>query len=334
MVSVASLLQEMCKSTRFFNLVTILICAGLISCVGTVPKTGTWRQVMQLQKINKIRLHSESTGSGDPILLIHGFGGSIYSWREFIPILSKSNKVITVDLKGFGHSPKPADMQYSVYDQAALIINIIQENDLKNLTIVGHSYGGAVVLAVALNLLDLNPNRLSKIILIDSVAYAQPKPGFIKTLRSPILSPIVFFLLSNKQLVKHVLKLAYYNNDKIPNEAVNIYSKAINSHEAKNALVQVARNLVPSDVEDLCSSYKNIRIPTLILWGREDKIVPLWVGKRLASEIPGSRLVIIEQCGHMPHEEKPEDAIIIITRFLLGEAWEKKGGNINGFRIR
>ena len=308
-------------------MISIVICADLLSCASVSKKTGSWRQLMQnTQATNHIELYHEFYGSGDPILLIHGFGGSTYSWRELIPHLSQRNKIIALDLKGFGKSPKPEDSEYSIYNQASLVINFIQEHELESITLVGHSYGGAVALVVALTMLESNPTLLSKLILIDSVAYAQPMPSFIKVLRTPILRWIVRLILTKKQQVKSVLKLGYYDDDKINDGAVRVYVEALDSPGGKHAIVQVAEQIIPEDIEELCSVYKNIEVPTLILWGREDEIIPLWVGKRLASEMPDSDLVIIEQCGHIPHEEKPEKTIKIITRFLEETTLGARGG--------
>lgn len=294
----------------------ILFCA--ISCASTDQNSRNWRQIIYQDNrtINHIELYYESYGSGDPILLIHGFGGNTYSWHELIPILSQKNKVLAVDLKGFGRSPKPKDSSYSVYDQARLIIRFIQKHDLNNLTLVGHSLGGAISMVVALNLIIDEPGLLSRLILIDCVAYKQSLPGFIRTLRIPLLGPIILSLISSKKMCRSVLKLAYYEDSKISDITVSSYAKPIDSKGGKYALIQTAKNIIPKDFENLYSCYRDIEIPTLILWGKEDEIIPLWVGKRLNSEISGSKLIILEKCGHIPHEEKPKETIEVITKFL------------------
>ena len=297
-------------------LIVILFC--MISCASVDQNSGSWRQIFhQNNKLtNHINLYHESYGSGDPILLIHGFGGNTYSWHELIPILSRKNRVLIVDLKGFGKSPKPKKSSYSVYEQARLIIRFIQKNDLKNLTLVGHSLGGAVSLVVALNLIMYEPGLLSKLILIDSVAYKQPLPGFIRTLRLPLLGPLILALISSERMCRSVLKLAYYDDGKISDTTVAAYAEPVDSKGGKHALIKTAKNIIPKDFENLYSSYDSIKIPTLIIWGREDEIVPLWVGERLNSKISDSKLIILEECGHIPHEEKPEETIEIISRFL------------------
>ncbi|MBP9102208.1 MAG: alpha/beta fold hydrolase, partial [Nitrosomonas sp.] len=128
-------------------LLTVLASGGCAVMDKNIPG---WTQYQNLDKTNVLELSSRSTGTGEPVLLIHGFGASSYSWRHVIEPLAQKNRVITIDLKGFGDSPKPRDDAYSVYEQARLVRNYILENDLKNLHIVGHSYGGGVALAVSI----------------------------------------------------------------------------------------------------------------------------------------------------------------------------------------
>ena len=90
-------------------------------------------------------LHFEEYGSGDPILAIHGLGASVYTWRKLKGRLP-DHKLILIDLKGHGESPKPHDKNYSIADHAELVLQFIREQDLKNLTLMGNSYGGAVSL--------------------------------------------------------------------------------------------------------------------------------------------------------------------------------------------
>ena len=97
-------------------------------------------------------------GSGDPILAIHGLGASVYTWRNLKGRLP-DHKLILIDLKGHGESPKPHDTNYSIPDQAELVLKFIREQDLRNLTLMGNSYGGAVSLMVAIRLCKEEPGH-------------------------------------------------------------------------------------------------------------------------------------------------------------------------------
>lgn len=275
-----------------------------------------WTQYRIPDKTNELELASSSTGAGEPILLIHGFGASSYSWRHVVEPLAQKNRVITIDLKGFGDSPKPRDDAYSVYDQARLIRNFILENDLQNLHIIGHSYGGGVALAVSIYLADSNPGLQKSLVLIDSVAYPQELPDFVEILATPILGPLVTYVVPDTLQVKNLLQKVYFNDDLIPQEAIDHYASNLGKPNAKYALLTSVRQMLPTDLEQFSENYASLTIPTLIIWSREDEIVPLDVGKRLHENLPNSKLVIMSDVGHAVQEEKPSLLLPHLRNFL------------------
>jgi pimeloyl-ACP methyl ester carboxylesterase len=294
-------------------LLTVLASGGCAVMDKNIPG---WTQYQNLDKTNVLELSSRSTGTGEPVLLIHGFGASSYSWRHVIEPLAQKNRVITIDLKGFGDSPKPRDDAYSVYEQARLVRNFILENDLKNLHIVGHSYGGGVALAVSIYLSASNPGLQKSLVLIDSVAYPQELPGFVKILATPVLGPIITYAMPNTFQVKNLLQIVYFNDDLIPQEAIDHYAADLGKPDAKYALLTSVRQMLPTDLQQFSENYASLTIPTLIIWSREDEIVPLAVGKRLHENIPDSKLVIMSGVGHAVQEEKPSLLLPHLRNFL------------------
>lgn len=261
-------------------------------------------------------LHCEEHGHGEPLLLIHGFGASSYSWHYWLPELARRNRVFLIDLKGFGRSPKPAGGDYSLHEQARLVTDFIRGRDLRGLTLGGHSMGGGVALLVALGLQQDARLRPRRLILIDNVAYRQPLPLFIRLLRTPLVGALCAHLTPARLQVTAVLRLAYYDDSRISPEDVAAYAEPLGQAGGKPALLRTARQLIPADVDQLAARYPQIDVPTLILWGRQDAIVPLWVGERLQRAIAGSRLVVIDRCGHIPHEECPRAAWGPVSDFL------------------
>jgi len=261
------------------------------------------------------QLYFEEYGSGDPVLLIHGFGASSYSWRYLGPELAKRHRVILVDLKGFGKSPKPLDEHYSIHDQVRLVSNLIREHDLTGVTLVGHSYGGGVALLLAMHLSGDARYAPRRLILIDNVAFRQRLPFFVRLLQSPA-GALVVAVLPNRLLVRNILELAYFDDGKIPAESVTAYAQALESRGGRHALVRTAECIMPPDIDALPARYGDIKVRTLILWGREDEIVPLAIGERLHRALGNSRLVVVDRCGHIPHEECPEVAAQAVLKFL------------------
>lgn len=117
---------------------------------------------------------------------MHGFGSSLLTWTDIEPYLTETATLFELDLKGHGRSPKPRDHRYSLQDQTALATSFILENDLRDIVLLGHSYGGAVALLTFLSLRRLGePQRIRNFVLIANAAYPQKFPFFIRILRSP-----------------------------------------------------------------------------------------------------------------------------------------------------
>jgi pimeloyl-ACP methyl ester carboxylesterase len=255
-------------------------------------------------------------GSGDPILALHGLGASIYSWRKLIEPLQKDYQLILIDLKGAGKSPKPHDDRYFIQEQADLIFQFIREHDLKNLTLMGNSYGGALSLLVTLKLNEEKANRLSKLILIDSGGYNEDLPWHLKLLRTPILGWLSLYLIPPSMNALTVLLYAYYHKCWITWKQVKAYAKPIGSPGGRYALLKTAQQAIPKNIDEITARYPTITVPTLILWGREDKVIPLKIGRKLDAAIPDSTLIILEKAGHVPQEEIPKETIPPILKFL------------------
>lgn len=264
----------------------------------------------------KTELYFETYGAGDPVLCIHGLGACLYTWRHLIEPISKDHQLILIDLKGYGASPKPRDGRYSVHDQAKLVYQFIQDHDLKNLTLVGTSYGGAVSLMVALMLCEGDRERLSKLILINSAGYNESLPWHFNLLKTPFVGWLSIHLMPCTASTRRVLRYVYYNPRLITKEQIAAYSKPVRSAGARQALLHTARQAIPKNIDELTLKYKDICVPTLIIWGEEDRVIPLKIGKMLAEAIPDSKLVVLPEIGHAPHEEAPEKTIRLILQFL------------------
>jgi len=295
------------------SLVSILLCA----CVTIHKPATTWQDFMGgTVEEEPLQLHYETYGQGNPIIFLHGLGGTLYTWRHLVGPLTPHYRLILFDLKGAGESPKPYDDKYSMFDQAELIYRFILQNDLRHVTLVGHSFGGGVALLLALKLTQRDPARLSRLILIDTIAYPQKLPGVIRIARMPVLGWLGLHLIPDKTKVREMMETLYYDDSKINWGDVEAYAAPLASPGAKYAFQQTARQIIPDHIDEIISMYPQIRVPTLIIWGREDKIIPLENGARLHQAIKNSQLIVIERCGHDPPEEKAEKVIEIMQKFL------------------
>lgn len=263
-----------------------------------------------------IKINYYEAGQGPPIILLHGFGGCAYTWRHVIPDLAAQHWVFTLDLKGFGFSDKPADAHYAVSDQADMVVDFIRRQDLHDLAIMGHSMGGGVTLLTYLKLRETDPGRIKELVLIDSPGYPQKMPKFIALAKVPGLSAVLSKLVSPRFATALVLKKSYYDKDKITEEQIDTYAYFGSLPGAAAAVSQTARQIIPKDMELLIAQYQTIKAPVLIIWGREDEIVPLKVGLNFKKDIPGAELVVLPHCGHIPLEEEPGATRQAIVEFL------------------
>ncbi len=263
-------------------------------------------------------LHVERHGTdGSPVVLLHGFGGSSFSWRYWIPALAANHQVWAVDLKAHGSAPAPEDDFYTPHDHAELIYRLIIQQDLRNVTLFGHSMGGGIALLVALRLLERG--RLERLVLVAGAAYAQRLPPFVKMACQGRLAAVFFTLMPKRVLIRWILRTIVYDPSAISGAQVEAYAEPLRSAAHRRGLINTARDIIPPDLEQLSARFVEIDVPTLLMWGRHDRVVPLSIGERLLEELPNSTLEVMEECGHLPPEEVPKDSLKIVESFLRGD---------------
>ena len=295
--------MDMCRRLGL----TVLLCLGAAACRSTPPRP----------PVTAADLFFQVHGTGTrPILMLHGFGTTSYEWRKLIPELSRDNRVFVVDMKGYGRSSKPEDGRYSLFDQGDLISQFILEKKLTGLVLVGHSMGGGVALVTTLKLMRSHPGVISSLIVMDPTAYDRSFPVLSFVLRNRILGPIVQGILPPRFQVRRALKYAYFDDSKITDDQIAEYAASLSSPGGRYAIRETARDIVPDDPTVLTSQYPNINIPTLILWGKHDEVLPPEMADRLHRAIPQSELVVIDGAGHIPNEETPEPVLAAIRSFL------------------
>ena len=264
-----------------------------------------------------VAINFECNGTGSRTLLcLHGFGASLESWRDIQPLLSRNCRIYLLDLKGFGYSSKPRDGRYSAEDQAQIVTSFIERYDLSNITIVGHSFGGAVALLTSFMLRDKGlANRLESLLLIDSAGYVQKLPFFVLIPRLPLLNKFVLGTLPARWQASFTLKHLFYDSSQVTEERIHRYARFLSLPGSHQALIASARQIVPSGPDEMISRILQIRLATLIIWGENDPAIPLEHARRFHRDIMGSRLEIIPKCGHVPHEERPVETSRMILDF-------------------
>jgi len=268
-----------------------------------------------------VPLHVERSGREpgagvETFLLLHGYGASTFMWRHWTPLLGRRGHVVAIDMKGFGRAPRPDDDRYAPEHQAELVARLVAAHDLWNLTLVGHSLGGGVALLTALALQDEGGGRLRRLVVVAGAAYDQKLPPFARLAGYPRASALAFRALGAPRVVRAVLRSVVHDPARVDDEQVRGYAEPLGTRDAVRALIAAARQIRPQELERVTARYRSLDVPTLILWGREDRVVPLWVGQRLARDLPDARLHVFDRCGHLPAEELPDESWAVLESFF------------------
>ncbi|SFV59347.1 Hydrolase, alpha/beta fold family [hydrothermal vent metagenome] len=307
------MLKIILKTLPFIFFVLIFFTA----CSVKVPIT--WKERILDKKVKKLSLAYSEYGKKDKptLLFLHGFGENRYTWRFLVPRLSMNYHLIMVDLKGFGDSPKTKDDYYSVYDQALIVNDFIKEKNLKNITLVGRSFGGGVSLVLALLQKDkLIEKRIDKMILIDTMSYKQNLPSMLRDLKRPVIGYLGIHLLSNRYMATEAYKYAFYNKKLIPKNSIKYSSIYLSFPKAKYAYLKTVNQLIPDDIDSIEKRFSEINIPTLILWGKNDVAIRVDKAYRLHRDIKNSSIKVFNHAGHMIQEEIPELVSSEIIKFM------------------
>ena len=295
----------------------MVILLFLSACSVKVPLTWKERIVNQKAKTLPLAYFEYGDLKNKTLLFLHGFGESKETWRFLVPKLSQNYHVLLLDLKGFGQSPKVEDHAYSVYDQAREVASFIKKKKLQNVTVVGRSFGGGVALVLALMQEDkLMAQSINRLILINSMSYKQGLPSMLETLNQPLIGFLGIHMLSNDYMAEEAYKFAFYNNDLIPKDSLEYASYCLSMPLAKYVYLETSKQLIPDDIEKIQKRYKEIDLPTLILWGKEDVSIRVHNAYKLKRDLKNSKLIIFPEVGHMPNEEVPEKVLVEILKFM------------------
>ena len=233
-----------------------------------------------------------------------------------MPSLESRGRVLLVDMKGFGAAAKPDDGRYGPTHHAELIGNLLDREDPDHLTVMGHSLGGGVALLIALSMAEQDDRRLRRLVIVAGAAYAQRLPRFVTLARHPRLAGAALKLVGPERTIRHVLRSIVHDRATVEPDQVRTYAEALRTKEGIRAMLDGARQIVPKELNRLTADYPTLDVPTLLLWGRQDRVVPVSIAHRLCRDLPNAQLKVLEECGHIPHEERPIASLQILEAFL------------------
>jgi pimeloyl-ACP methyl ester carboxylesterase len=265
--------------------------------------------------VDGARVHFQEFGNaGDPpLVLIHGYTASTYVWRSVAPMLADAGfHVVAVDLLGFGFSEKPRWFDYSIDSQARMISRFMDRIGIGRAIVVGSSYGGAVAATLALDYGE----RVEKIVLVDAVCNNDLRHHPIPRICSvPGLGEAIApFLADTKAFHRHRMHktLSPSNYGLISQDRVDAIVRPLAAADAHHSLLATSRNW---HANRITYDAHLINQPTLIIWGEDDRVIPITDAYTLHDRILHSRLVILKHCGHVPMEEKSDLFAELVAEF-------------------
>jgi len=257
-----------------------------------------------------VKIHYQEAGSGPAVILLHGLGGDVSNWAQTIGPLSQKYRVIVPDQIGFGRSDKPM-INYRVGTLVDFLDGFYKELKLDRASLVGNSLGGWTAAAYAL----AHPEKVERLVLVDAAGFAITGDVDPRVLNG--LNP------STRDAVKQVMSLVFYNKQIFASDAAVDLLFARKMTAGDGYTIQRFIDSITRGEDVLDNKLGAVKHPTLIIWGREDGLTPIAMGERFKKEIPGSQLVVLEKCGHVPQLEKAAEFNAALAKFLGGETANK-----------
>lgn len=307
---------------RYFLYVVVLLCAAIAIYIfaNQAPDKSIeelsekWAQApSQFVNIQGMDIHLRDEGAKmdqEPILLIHGTSASLHTWDGWAGILKEDRRVIRFDLPGFGLTGPETNNNYTVKRYAELVIALLDMLEIKKAVLVGNSLGGNIAWVTAV----LNPDRVSKLVLVNASGYVFV-PESVPLAFTLSQNPIASVLLKNvlpRSVVASSVKNVYGNPDLVSDELIDRYYELALREGNRNVLTQRFKQSTPGFLVDKLNT---ITVPTLIIWGAKDRLIPPKLGRQFQQDITNSQLIVFDELGHVPHEENPQATVLAVQDF-------------------
>ena len=264
--------------------------------------------VMQMQ------VHYRDEGNKNdslPLVLIHGTGASLHTWEESVKLLTDSFRVITLDLPAYGLTGPNPKRVYSQEFYVQFIDEFLKRIHVNKCIIGGNSLGGAI----AWNYTYEHPTKVEKLILIDAAGYpmiSESKPIAFTLALIPVLKHMLNYITPRFLAKKSVMNV-YDDPTKVTEKVVDRYFDLFLREGNRQAFVD---RMNFSTYPDHLIRLRTIKTPTLIVWGENDKLIPIENAQKFHADLPNDTLVVLEKTGHIPMEENPNRTVDAIRLFL------------------
>lgn len=267
-------------------------------------------------QLEGMSVHARDEGRRDdpvPIVLLHGTSASLHTWDGWVRALEGRRRLIRVDMPGFGLTGPSPTGDYTIGSYVRFVTAVLDHFGVAHCVLAGNSFGGWVAWEIAL----AEPGRVDALILVDSAGYAirsQSVPIAFRVAKIPLLGRLMEVTLP-RSLVESSVRNVYGDPDKVTPALVDRYYELALRAGNRAALAQRFAQ-APAGVDE--SRIRGLGVPTLVLWGGRDQLIPAEYGGLFERDVAGSRLVIFDDLGHVPQEEDPARTVAVVETFLAG----------------
>ena len=267
------------------------------------------------------RHHYVEAGRQGPVmLLLHGISSSLDFYEQTIPLLAGSFRLLALDLLGFGKSDKPGGKAYSLQLYSDLIREFLEKTGATKegpVYATGHSMGGKYLLATAL----IYPGTFDKLVLSNTDGFIT-LPSWARALSLPVVRHILKPIVTGERMAEKMLAAAFHSPESVDPDSYRKVLSVARDLEAFETVMGLNRNLMNLDMKrtGLRARLNELKIPTLIIWGDRDRYMSPKIAQVVRRELPCSKLVIFNNCGHSPMLEYPRQFSSAITEFIFSEA--------------
>ncbi len=263
--------------------------------------------------VDGINTHYIAAGEGPPLLLIHGLGASVITWRDNIEPLSRSFRVYAIDLPGHGDTDKP-DLDYKMETITKFVLQFMEVMGLDKVYYIGNSAGGAVGLQMAVD----HPEKLHKLVLVDCAGLGRDISFYVRLVTLPFIGS----LLESSRVggPQFMLYNVFYDKSFVSDGLLQELYRSRQMPGAKEAVVRSVKNgmsLFGLRKKFLyLDKLKDLDVPLMVAWGAQDQIFPVAHAYVAAKAAPNIALKVFDQCGHWPHMEKADEFNSAVMDFL------------------
>jgi pimeloyl-ACP methyl ester carboxylesterase len=299
---------------------------------GSAFEIGDWPPVFHFITVDGTRLRYLDTGSGQPVVLLHGNGSMIEDFLSsgIVERAAAGHRFIAFDRPGFGYSDRPRDRSWGPFEQATLLLRALAQLNIERPTIVGHSWGTLVALAMALT----SPSDVAGLVLLSGYYYPGPRT---KPMAFPTCFPFADGVL-RQTVVPFVRRLMapdairrVFAPCQVPDRFRRAYSLALAMRTSQMQAVEEEAAMLPDVTNMLCRLYRELSVPVRLLAGSDDRIVDTAVhSARLHQELATSTFHRVPECGHMVHHAAPDDVTAAIA--AVGQQQRKESARPAGTR--